>query len=394
MIPKEKGLQASQPDQVSHPRCSNSQTTAGTLLADVEKLSITPVDLLDISGATKAPHIFAVYETKIKGNVESFSLEETILKSVPARFTVTWFGPKRVSIRSPSYFKPIFVLFFEYEENKRILRVRVNSSAPYAEMATRSHLRNLIQNRDWKYGSLFEDLHEFIMKTRKGEEEKPADDSRLAMYPEVFDLDVNNETLAPLANKFEEQEQIALLSQLYVEDDCDISSFEVVCNMIIAPPGSSPIDLLYAVLPAPVMSFLIKKLYAFCNPGNSKFVKCPRCHADLATTFEREFSSCTCSSCGCAFCYLCDCEPHWPMSCEEYKRWTDRWDTQYFLEKNHIVGDGQVRLCLFCEEVFQICAEAHRQRFEKNENENFKKYVANYFSSKKEQRKMNETRNL
>ncbi|VDN31378.1 unnamed protein product, partial [Cylicostephanus goldi] len=138
------------------------------------------------------------------------------------------------------------------------------------------------------------------------------------------------------------------------------------------------------------------------------------------------------------------------MSCEEYKRWTDRWDTQYFLEKNHIDGDGQVRLCLFCEEVFQvpygsnitrcpsrrckweyddegnyrhwhgykrtlrkralkhanalgqkinfcsecICAEARRQRFEKNETENFKKYVANYFSSKKERRKMNETRNL
>ncbi|CAJ0599240.1 unnamed protein product [Cylicocyclus nassatus] len=521
VVPEGKGRQVSEPSQFSRPHCSNSQTTARTSADDVEKRpSIMPVDLLDISEATKAPHIFVIYATKIKSNVEPFSLEEKILKSVPPRLIVTWFGPNRVSVRSPPYFKPIFVLFFEFEESTRILRVRVNTSSPYAEMATKSRLRNLIQNRDWKYDSLLEDLYDFIMKTRKKEEEKPADDSRFVMYPEGFNRDVNTETLAPLAVTFEEQEQIALLSQLYMEDDCDISSFEVVDNLddsakccsvchisskkdlfvsvdglicrdcvkssifrqlrfnnsfpdipISAPPGSSPIDLLYAAIPAPVMSFLVKKLYAYCNPSNSRFVKCHHCHAELATSPDCEFSSCTCSNCGCAFCYHCECEPHWPMSCGEYKRWTDRWDTQYLLEKNHIVGDGQMRLCLLCEEVFQVpygsdstrcpgwrcrweyddegnyshwhgykrpinhrvlkhakalgqkikycsecgqhesphtikleglvnretaklIAEAHRQRLEKNGKETFVKYVAKYFSSKKEQRKMNETRNL
>ncbi|RCN30415.1 hypothetical protein ANCCAN_23807 [Ancylostoma caninum] len=38
--------------------------------------------------------------------------------------------------------------------------------------------------------------------------------------------------------------------------------------------------------------------------------------------------SCTCSVCGCAWCYLCNWEPHWPMSCEQFKRWSERWDTQ------------------------------------------------------------------
>ncbi|VDM78927.1 unnamed protein product [Strongylus vulgaris] len=184
-------------------------------------------------------------EAKTFSVISEDSTSKKILSSVPDRYIVTWFGSKRVLVRSRPYSKPMFALFFEHEEERKILRVRVNTNSQYVERARSSHFKNVIRQRS--YNSLFLDLEEFIIKTGKEESKDPGKDSRFSLYPECFEHKFHSEFIAPLATKFNDQDQIEYLSRPYIQDSRDIASFEVIGHGSLVAAHVRAVDVLSAI---------------------------------------------------------------------------------------------------------------------------------------------------
>ncbi|RCN37781.1 hypothetical protein ANCCAN_16295 [Ancylostoma caninum] len=358
-----------------------------------------------------------------------------MLELVPFCFDTTWIDPCRVSISGRLFNKAMLHVFFEEDRNRRILRVRVSTDSHYASTTSRDDLLHVIKERTRKeFPSLFPEIVEFITKrTIKGKEESEKRTSRFAMFSECFKAGVNSKKIAPLATKCGDREQLDYLHQFYAPKSSDsksearseaeipvkccccrltnktdlfLSHDGMICRECIASlitsqlrlnqfpleipivtaSGISPLELLYAIVPLPVVSLLLKKSFAFFNCldyPHMVFVQCPNCLALLIVTEKCEFNSysCTCSVCGCAWCYLCNWEPHWPMSCEQFKRWSERWDTQCefnitdisfqfwvgfidtpaeiagaenLFDKDYIYSEKELRLCCDCETVYQV----------------------------------------
>ncbi|KHJ93399.1 hypothetical protein OESDEN_06696, partial [Oesophagostomum dentatum] len=83
-----------------------------------------------------------------------------------------------------------------------------------------------------------------------------------------------------------------------------------------------------------------------------RFLSCAHCSASLAILERCDFNSYSCPCCGYAFCLFCKSEPHWPMDCEQFRRWCERWDAQCLFEENFLSEDHRVSFCLDCERVF------------------------------------------
>ncbi|KAL6725835.1 hypothetical protein Aduo_007863 [Ancylostoma duodenale] len=368
-----------------------------------KQLPTMPASLVDISEATNAPHIFEIFEiTTPKMSKDDFKQE--ILATVPKFHQITWFGPSRVSVTSRLLEKPMFVMFFEEEKSRRKMRIRISTDSQYTPDATKERLLYLIRTRRAKgFDRLYECLEEFIWKTEKIDREGFGKESRCAVYSEGFVAEVNSRMIAPLTVKCSEQDQIDFLNQFYTQEECHheecgevenstkcsscrltnkndlfLSHDGMMCREcvasfitaqlrkkqfpleipIVAAPGTSPFELLYAILPMAVVSLLLEKSFAFFKCLDFPymvFVRCPHCLAPLAVTEKSDFNCCTCAVCRCSWCYLCNCELHWPMSCEQFKRWSDRWDTQYLFDKYHLeTGEEKLRLCCDCDSVFHV----------------------------------------
>ncbi|RCN40396.1 hypothetical protein ANCCAN_13642 [Ancylostoma caninum] len=131
--------------------------------------------------------------------------------------------------------------------------------------------------------------------------------------------------------------------------------FEIV-SALITSNDTTPLDLLYAVLPLPVMSLFLKTSYSYYSSllyPHFRLLQCPQCSVSLAVTDKDEFNCSMCSNCGCCWCCLCDWEPHWPLTCEEFKKWSEKWDTQYPIDKFNLdEGERLLRIQCHCENIF------------------------------------------
>ncbi|KHJ93398.1 hypothetical protein OESDEN_06695 [Oesophagostomum dentatum] len=283
---------------------TDSQASEGYHLT--KGTSLTPSTLVDISDATKASHTFEVIETNVTGKAAPFDLEQ-ILSTVPTRFIISRFGPERVSITSPSYTKPMFVVFFEELKDRGILRVRINTNSQYPLEESRDDLVELIENtREHGFTTLFAELLEFITSPERKEPGEPEKNARTFRLSRNFSADVNSTITAPLAIHSTVEDQLAYLNEYYIKDGSEAStaepsgetSYPTVCSTcrspektdmfastkgmmcrecvadfmmrqlrlrnfpleipVIVPSGASPLELLSAVLPMPVMHFLIK----------------------------------------------------------------------------------------------------------------------------------------
>ncbi|EYC16477.1 hypothetical protein Y032_0033g2677 [Ancylostoma ceylanicum] len=286
------------------------------------------------------------------------------------------------------------------------MRVRVNTNLHYSSAIARDIFLGLIKKRKREdFSALFMDIVEFISEeTKKAFEESREQTIRIATFKEGFMPGVNSRKIAPLAMRCSEQDQLDYLHQFYAQQSSDskivvygetenstkccccrltnktdlfLSHDGMICREcvasfissqlrinhlplkipIVTAPGTSPLELLYAILPLPVVSLLLKKSFAFFKCLEYPcmlFLQCPNCLASLAVTERSDFNSCSCSSCGWAWCYLCNWEPHWPMSCEQFKRWSERWDTQYLFDKVYMDSEKEIRMCCNCERVFEI----------------------------------------
>ncbi|EYC16464.1 hypothetical protein Y032_0033g2672 [Ancylostoma ceylanicum] len=320
-----------------------------------------------------------------------------VLELVPFCFDTTWIDPYRVSIVGSLLKKKATLrVFFEEDRNRRILRIRVSTDSHYASATSRDDLIHLIKDRKRKeFPFLFPRLVKFITDETKKGDDSEQQACRFAMFSEGFKAAVNSEKIAPLAVRCGDREQLDYLHQFYAPEnsyhefeacwDKENSTRCCCCHLtdktglflshdgmtcrecmasfitsqlrlnqfpleipVVTAPGTSPLELLYAILPLPVVSLLLKKSFAFFKCSDYPymvFVRCPQCMAPLAITEKCDFHSCTCPACGCAWCYLCNWEPHWPMSCEQFK---------HLFDKDYFYSEKEIRMCCDCELVYQI----------------------------------------
>ncbi|KHJ82629.1 hypothetical protein OESDEN_17677 [Oesophagostomum dentatum] len=189
--------------------------------------------MADISSATNAPHIFEVIDTSMK-RIKPFDLRQEIQSIVPANLVVKWFGSKRVSISSWLYSKLAFVIFFE-EMEQNILRVRVSTDSQYCIKAGRRRLFSIVKDRKRrKFADLFGDLMEFVSQTETGKtEDRRSPDSRISIFPEGFEANVNSKLIAPLAAASLEHDQLAYLNDYYLKRSLENSSSTPEGNLAI-----------------------------------------------------------------------------------------------------------------------------------------------------------------
>ncbi|RCN37780.1 hypothetical protein ANCCAN_16294 [Ancylostoma caninum] len=370
-----------------------------------KQLLTSPASLVEIGEAVNAHHIFEVVEIDIK-EMEALDLKKELMEFVPSRFDTIWIDPCRVSIAGNLSSRIMLHVIFEVDQNRTMLRIRVNTDSYYASSASREYFLHVIKDRSREYFPvLFPDIVKFITdENKKGKEDSDKQTNRFAIFGEGFKAGVNSRKIAPLTIRCGHREQLDYLHQFYAPESSD-SKLEVCkeaenstkccrCRLtnktdlfltrdgmmcrecvassitsqlrlnqfpleipIVTDPGISPLELLYGILPLPIVSLLLKKSFAFFKCLDYPyvvFVQCPFCQAPLAVTEKCDFNSCMCSVCGCAWCYRCNWEPHWPMSCEQFKRWSERWDTQYYFDKDYFYSEKELRLCCDCETVFQV----------------------------------------
>ncbi|CAJ0601632.1 unnamed protein product [Cylicocyclus nassatus] len=397
--------EAVQPNEI----CAQSLCKAKDTSVPSQKASTT-LDSKDNPAGT----IFEVIENPLK-HFKPFSIEENILPFIRKELLKKWLDPKRLFVCSLELSHPKFVIFFEEDSSQDLLRVRVSTDTPYTPAASRSRLIDIVKTkRRRNLCSLFKDLYDFIAETKlewKVEIYNNYDwNCRLITYPEGYRCRVNSKTIAPIAASSFEFEQINLLKKFYDQintksdhsiTDCNsvtvlrcccyrregksdlfYLSKRMMCRQCVstsiinqlnrkkfpveipkfAPSSPCQLEVLYAILPIPTVASLLKESLAFqARPRfEMRFIICPNCikphefcPMPLATTESCVFNSCSCSKCHYAFCYLCEWEPHWPMSCEQFERWSSKWDTQHVYEDYHIDGE-QVRLCCVCEEIYTV----------------------------------------
>ncbi|KAK5971062.1 hypothetical protein GCK32_011499, partial [Trichostrongylus colubriformis] len=303
--------------------------------------------------------------------------------------------------------KPMLILFFELQEDSRVLRIRVNASSRYLSGFDRDAFLYRA-GRQSDFVSLFHHITESVRSLRKLD--APKEKSRFSENTELFAADVNSEMLAIKANRCSEYDRLQFLRDLMNDVDgtndepeyipsvrCCCSSskcelFETKDGMsckdcitsyvvhqlrlnrapvdipLVSTEDLSSIDLLYAILPAPLISVLLKMSYSYyCHLRDPSvvFAECPRCTVEVTISSSTEgFTSCVCPECETHWCWLCNSEPHWPMNCEEFKQWNSKWDQQYFIDKYGLQpGEDLLRITCLCNNVLLLPSEsAHNTR--------------------------------
>ncbi|EYC37270.1 hypothetical protein Y032_0810g2459 [Ancylostoma ceylanicum] len=392
-----------------------------------------PAKMVDISEVTNAPHIFEIIDVKLS-NLDDFDFKQEITLLLPGYCTARWFTPERVSISSNGSVEPMFVLFFEALQSLGILRIRLNMKAQQLPALDKEVLVNLLQTRK-NFPSLFEDLIEFIFSLEPCAPPQ-AEHSRYNTCQDGFLSSANSERMTVPAVISCEHDQLDFARFYYMSDGSELASRSTdsrdrtVCSYCASPyksdlfhstegmmcrqclaflvirqlrlnhmpveiplitsSGTSPVDLLYAILPLPLMSLFLEKSYVYhCSLlyPQARLVRCPRCSTSLLVTEQNEFNCCRCSSCGCCWCYLCNWEPHWPMTCEEFKEWSEKWDTQYFFDKFNLdEGERVLRVQCRCGSIIDICAEARMLRLNQEKRTRFEDCVNNLFEDSEQNR--------
>ncbi|KAK6744899.1 hypothetical protein RB195_011549 [Necator americanus] len=355
-----------------------------------------PAEMVNISEITNAPHIFEIFDISIR-RLDSFDLKEEITLLAPGYCTVHWFGSERVSLASKRQVQPMFVLFFEIDRKSGNIRIRININASFSSGIERNTLEKLLETRK-NFPSLFESLIEFIFKLELLSSENKQ--TRYHSCKDNFMASVNSERMAAEATPCGHHEQLEFVRPLYIYDGTDfvpksvgnctlccrcsspykpdlftstngmmcrecVASFMIrqlrlnhspVEIPLITSSESSPVDLLYAILPLPLMTLIVKISYLYHSSllnQEPHLLQCPKCSNSLAVTEESEYNSCICSVCGCCWCYLCGWEPHWPLNCEEFKEWSKKWDIQYLFDKFNLrEGERLLRIKCICENIF------------------------------------------
>ncbi|KAK6744906.1 hypothetical protein RB195_011555 [Necator americanus] len=382
-------------------KIEKENTSPPKICSFVKIIPTKPVHVIDISKATNTGHIFEVIHFSLK-ELEKFDFREEITRLLPNNCTLQWFGEDRVSIKTKPSVTLFFVVFMEKDHFEGKLRVRINTNTPYPPGFGRKDLLKLLLRRR-RFSMLLYDLIEFILNTveSKNPSSQPSEeDSRCLQCKENFLPRVNSEMLAFSGTLLLEHQKLAFFESHYSSGD-----FEIVCKSeiiqfweardvcyrcnspyntdlfptvdgsmcrqcvasyvihqlrlnrfplqipLLPSSNNSSIDLLYAVLPASVISLIIQMSFTYfytLEYPEAVFLECPKCTLPLVAPRGNEFNICTCPVCGCYWCSLCNWEPHWPMNCKEFREWSKKWEQQYLFEKFNL-DNGERLLCITCD---------------------------------------------
>uniref|UniRef100_A0A183VCZ3 RING-type domain-containing protein n=1 Tax=Toxocara canis TaxID=6265 RepID=A0A183VCZ3_TOXCA len=99
-----------------------------------------------------------------------------------------------------------------------------------------------------------------------------------------------------------------------------------------------PIGLIRVLLPVPLYIFYVKFSYMQMKKRNNEEVRsCPLClQAGVVTS--KSYRSLCCSACATCFCEECEKMPHWPLTCNEFDDWSEKFEPQYEMEKCRLDG--------------------------------------------------------
>ncbi|KAL6726078.1 hypothetical protein Aduo_008088 [Ancylostoma duodenale] len=259
-------------------------TDESELASSFEAISVKPPSLIDISAATNTTHIFEIIDVNFD-KLEKFDLREEITLVVPQYFTVRWFGGKRVDHRDSEF-------DCRDSEDKKLFLPEYNCKE-FTDVAIRACEHDMLAFIERHYK--IDDFEVFC-----------GTEVETAVCCECNSL--YNTDLFPTVYGTMCRQCVAS----YVVRQLRLSRFPLRIPLL-SSSGSSPIDLLYAILPQSVVSLIIKKSYAHfytVDHPEAVFTQCPRCSTPFVLPQRSEFSICTCSICGCFWCYFCNREPH------------------------------------------------------------------------------------
>ncbi|CAJ0588109.1 unnamed protein product [Cylicocyclus nassatus] len=179
---------------------------------------------------------------------------------IPETFIVKWFSSSRVFITTPPSWNTQCVVFFEtIETNKlrrKFLRVRININIPYCEPEDKVTLTGLIVDAAMNdISTVYIEILDIIRKIRKKQENQK---DSFSSYREGSMQTANSKIIAHRARKCLELDHLAYLNQYYNQSRWDSSNLKSTDLKVITISDMTPIELLYAVLPIPVMSVLIR----------------------------------------------------------------------------------------------------------------------------------------
>ncbi|KAK6758156.1 hypothetical protein RB195_015776 [Necator americanus] len=341
----------------------------------VELECLTPLELADISQAIRMDCIFKVLDIK-RSQLKPFDLHEKVSSLVPnlhhGQFVVHWFDKTRVSISNQPLADIVFIIFFELKDNLNTLRCRINTNTQYSQRLGEEAL-NILMTESEEFDTLLNELLDFIWRftTRPALNCVAENNNRIRKCAQNYKTQVNSNMMAvvaesPLCRTCHSSLKTDLFQSVdgVMCKDCIASEvlhqlrlkqFPVRISLVTAA-DCSPLDLLYAILPVPVMSSLIKMSFSYfyaLQNSEAIFTQCPQCSISLVINAPNEFNCCICPYCECYWCYRCCWEPHWPMSCQEFKEWSQDWDEQYHIERLHLDDNEKVlRITCACSYTF------------------------------------------
>ncbi|CAJ0603112.1 unnamed protein product [Cylicocyclus nassatus] len=247
--------------------------------------------LVDISADVRAKCIFEI--------VDVIDLVPTLPHDTCGPCSIKWFSPWRVCISNQPISQNLFAIFFELRNNSQTLRVRVNTNTRYPPYAGRNALIQMIKRmRD--FDTLFTSLMDFIWKTWKWKTNGGS--SRIIKKFDNFLPVVNSSLIAVAAQRCEVYDQLEFINERchfqafedepgmeYIREPCtscqstqkdDLfpNKLGPICRdclvsrmlhqlrlkqfpiqiPVVTVEDRSPLELLYAVLPARVMSTFLE----------------------------------------------------------------------------------------------------------------------------------------
>lgn len=102
---------------------------------------------------------------------------------------------------------------------------------------------------------------------------------------------------------------------------------------LVCHDGQSPFDVLPSLLPLPLIAFYTKlaatEVLSESSDEIGDLTECPGCKQTAHVLRPNDFNSCFCSVCGVHWCVGCRFEPHFPLTCDQYALWVEKFSKQF-----------------------------------------------------------------
>ncbi|VDL62787.1 unnamed protein product [Nippostrongylus brasiliensis] len=334
-----------------------------------------------ISSFTTNKSLFEVIDVNAK-LLCGMEFHEAIAFLEQERLTLRWVDEAKAMIDASYLVKntpkepvrqPILILFFELRENGEVLRVRINTNIQYKTPMDSEALIFMVK-RQKDFLSLFSSILDFIRSLRVRNLGIPAKETRFNKTPTNFSVKVNSQALAVGKERVQRCDDYEMQRSLRGMYDAETSvsldmpknssstccrctlhtkdMFETLDGVICRECAAADVvrQLAYDHFPIEIPAS-----FQHLQSDEMVFSKCPSCALNVMFRNDGnndEGKSLICPECATHWCRLCSSEPHWPMRCEEYRQWSEKWEQQYYVDRFCMQPDEELlRITCLCEQI-------------------------------------------